>query len=773
MNRLWMGASATIVALSGTALGDYPPVFDLRDYNGQDYVTSVKSQQGGTCWTHGAMGAMEGNLLMTGAWAAAGETGEPNLAEYHLDWWNGFNRHNNDDVDPPTGTGLTVHEGGDYMVTAAYLARGEGAVRDIDAQSFDDPPPRTDPSWHWFYPRHTEWRVAGTDLANIDSLKGAIMTYGVMGTCMCYDSSFIQGGIHYQPPSSSMDPNHAVAIVGWDDDKATQAPLPGAWLCKNSWGSSWNGDGFFWISYYDKHCAQHPQMGAISYIDVEPMRYDRVYSHDYHGYRDTKVDSDEAFNAFVGDADETLTAVNFHTPTDGCEWEVRVYDVFDGTELSQELARDTGTFETRGHHTVDLSSPVQIRDGDQFYIYLRLGMGGQPYDRTSDVPVLLGGDQRVIVPSTASPGESFYRDFGHAQWLDMQGFDDTANFCIKGLVGGVGLGVSPKTPFLATGPEGGPFTPDEGEFTMRIVGGGAIDYLVELESPVTWITLTGQTSGTLQPGADATVTVQIDADAAVLAPGTHEALLRFTNLTDHYGDTTRAIRLAVGDATSQFAWDLETDPGWLTEGDWAHGRPTGQGGEYGFPDPASGHTGQNVYGYNLNGDYPNDLPERHLTTGSLDCSGMYATTLRFWRWLGVEQPRYDKASIRVSADGATWTTIWENPVEITDDAWQQVEYDISAVADGSDDVRIRWTMGPTDGGWRYCGWNIDDVELLAIGPFWDCDVDLNEDGSVDSLDFVLFLNAFTAGDPLADFNADGAVNSQDFVSFLNAFVAGC
>ena len=108
------------------------------------------------------------------------------------------------------------------------------------------------------------------------------------------------------------------------------------------------------------------------------------------------------------------------------------------------------------------------------------------------------------------------------------------------------------------------------------------------------------------------------------------------------------------------------------------------------------------------------MPERHLTTTAIDCSGLYNTRFEFWRYLGVEEPQWDHAYIRISTDGENWTELWTNTAEVSDNQWVAQSFDIGAIADNQPSVLLRWTMGATDSWVTYCGWNIDDVEILGV-----------------------------------------------------------
>jgi hypothetical protein len=189
--------------------------------------------------------------------------------------------------------------------------------------------------------------------------------------------------------------------------------------------------------------------------------------------------------------------------------------------------------------------------------------------------------------------------------------------------------------------------------------------------------------------------------------------------------------------------DLSQDPGWTTEGQWAFGSPNGGGGMSGAPDPTGGYSGSNVYGYNLYGDYTDNMPPMHLTSTAIDCTGIHGASLKFQRWLGVEHSTGDHVSVHVSSDGANWTRVWANAREYSDYDWVEMVVDISAVADDQPSVYLRWTMGPTNNFLTYCGWNIDDIKIVSLncGPPAGSG-DFDGDGDVDLADFARFQSCF-------------------------------
>ena len=764
-------------------LADPPSTYDLRNVGGQNYVTSVKSQQGGTCWTHGAMASIEGNLLMTGVWTAAGETGEPNMAEYHLDWWNGFNQHNNDDTDPPTGGGLVVHEGGDYLVTAAYLSRGEGAVRDVDGQSFDYAPLRSDTSYHYYYVPDIEWYEVGTDLSNINLIKQKIMDEGVMGTCMCYDGSFISGYVHYQPPTSSLDPNHAIGIIGWDDNKVTQAAQDGAWLCKNSWGESWGYSGYFWISYYDKHCGHHPEMGAISFQDVEPMQYDKIYYHDYHGWRNTKTDCSEAFNVFTasgsGPAGELLRSVSFFTADDSVTYTVKVYDRFESGQLLDEMTSETGMIEFRGFHTVELTTPVNLTQDDQFFVYLELSHGGQPYDQTSDVPVLLGAQYRTIVESSAKPGESYF--YNGAAWEDMQNFDTTANFCIKALTTserflgfdfpeGIPEYIEPGQPTsfaVMIGDEAAEYLPGSGLLHYRYDGG--IYQTVPLESYRDTMLLATLSAALCDDTPEFYISAETAEKTVVYCPDDAPATV---------------FDCEVGTVTVWMEDDFQTNKYWstinagATSGDWERSIPINDPNWDYDPESASGGSGwcyltQNTYG---NSDVDDGAVE--LYSPRFDMSAGGNIVYDYYLFLTDTDGGVDKLLVEINYEGGlgTWIEIARHD---TDGGlyWRhhEISHDelVAAGVQFTDTMMVRFTVNDA---------NPQSVVEAGVDEFmvysFDCDNpsicgDPNQDEIINLLDVTFLINyLYREGpepDPLdmSDVNNDGTVNILDITHLIN------
>lgn len=338
-----------------------------------------------------------------------------------------------------------------------------------------------------------------------------------------------------------------------------------------------------------------------------------------------------------------------------------------------------------------------------------------------------------------------------------------------------GMYVSPSDDLVSSGPAGGPFAPDSIVYSVQNTNSTAINY--EVTKSASWLTITNA-SGTIPAYSSVEVTVALNIEADALGHGLHEDTVTFTNLTDHEGDTQRAVSLDVDATALQYQFTMNSDPGWSMEGAWAWGQPTGGGSHAG--DPSSGNTGSNVCGYNLAGDYTNGMPLYYLTSTAIDCTDLVDVELRFWRWLGVERGTFDHASVEVSSNGTDWTTLWSNPDSaISDTTWSQVVFDISAVADDQPTVYVRWGMGPTDSGTTYPGWNVDDVEIWGADVSAPCPEDLTGDGAVNLQDLAQLLAAYgtcegDAGyDPAADLDGDDCVAISDLATLLAAYGSNC
>ncbi|MGA2030752.1 MAG: lectin like domain-containing protein [Thermoguttaceae bacterium] len=400
-----VGATAGAASAKGTVpfssnenwdsppLAPAPASFDLRTLND---VTPIEDQGAlGGCWAFATYAALESAILVEGGPATT--FSENNLKDYHrFDYW-------------PNGGGFDVN------MSRAYLSRGSGPINASDSPYYDwddMPAPGGTPQ---YYVRDS------LTFDTPERIKQALMTYGALTTDMYFDSSAFNASDNTYYYSGSQEANHAVAIVGWDDNKVTAAAAPGAWLIKNSWGAAWGDRGYFWISYSDTVAAQT----ATAYINAVPASsYDHIYYYDEYGEVED-INATDAFNAFTAGSSQDLKSVQFYTTADNAGYQVNVYSSFSGGVLSGLLGTVSGTCDDPGYHTVDLPSQVPLAAGQKFYVALHLDNGGQ---FPMAISMKLAG---YSSNATSQPGESYYFDAG--QWTDLATFDPTANLTIKAL----------------------------------------------------------------------------------------------------------------------------------------------------------------------------------------------------------------------------------------------------------------------------------------------------------------------------------------------------
>ena len=181
------------------------------------------------------------------------------------------------------------------------------------------------------------------------------------------------------------------------------------------------------------------------------------------------------------------------------------------------------------------------------------------------------------------------------------------------------------------------------------------------------------------------------------------------------------LRFVVGVVNVFYFEDFESGThGWThgqtaTQDDWQLssqvGAPNGSFGQSG--DPTSAASGTNIWGNDLgppgwNGAYANNV-SNYLRSPAIDLSGAVGATLRFQRWLAVEQGQYDHARVKVNG-----IEVWSNPVgtNLIDTSWVPVEVDIS-FADGDPAAQIEFSLD-SDVSVTFGGWNLDDVTVESL-----------------------------------------------------------
>ena len=258
--------------------------------------------------------------------------------------------------------------------------------------------------------------------------------------------------------------NHAVTIIGWDDNYPKenflaehQPPENGAWLVRNSWGSgeeefpncgemNWgiqvqkkdengdpvfdeNGDpvlvgsGYFWLSYHDQSLSS-PE--AFVFDDSIAPEY--IDQHDYLPVGEVmcrKYDNPvKMANVFAGGHARIMTEISCMTKdldTDVNYWIYLLCDDFTSPEEGLCVSSGSARFEYGGYHRIQLEDEVFIQNRQAYAIVLEMKNQDGQYIVNETACLSVPGSSKSAA-AVINENESFiYKDGAWVDYLNASG----------------------------------------------------------------------------------------------------------------------------------------------------------------------------------------------------------------------------------------------------------------------------------------------------------------------------------------------------------------
>lgn len=364
-----------------------PASYDSRN-NG--CITSVKQQgYSGNCWAFSTMSMLETDAILKGIDDAA----TADYSEAHFSWFTAKSLTENEE-DSAYGDGVNEESpfmvGGNWIIAAGALARWMGAAEDADY-----PFSPMDLSGMGYYDESSRYDTgsgviikSAEELIDMDDAKQWIMEHGSATLAFYFDDTAYYNsstGAYYYNGTNTL--NHEITVVGWDDNyslynfKASCRPSGnGAWLCKNSWGTDWGNDGYFWISYYDTSIEQFAGITARSADD-----YYRNYTYNGAGWESyiSHNGSAEIASVFTAKGPELLNSVSTYTITPEQEVNIKIYKnlpaAYTNPEKGSLVYECSTVLERAGYHTIDLETKIELEQGTIFSVVIELVSDGTVY----------------------------------------------------------------------------------------------------------------------------------------------------------------------------------------------------------------------------------------------------------------------------------------------------------------------------------------------------------------------------------------------------------